>query len=91
MLGLAPSSVWEGLCYVKTPTLCGGVIAFEGFLKSLKDLQIALHGEGIEVEDIIDKGLAKLDEYYLLSTKVPAYHFALSEWLYYLYAEETLI
>ena len=54
-------------------------------------MQIALHGEGIEVEDIIDKGLAKLDEYDLLSTKVPAYHFALSEWLYYLYAEETLI
>ena len=30
---------------------------------SLKDLQIALHGEGIDVGDIIDMGLTKLDEY----------------------------
>jgi hypothetical protein len=50
-----------------------------------------LHGEGVDVGDIIDMGLAKLDEYYALTTKVPAYHFALSEWLYYLYAEESLI
>ena len=66
------------------PTLCGAVIAFEGFLQSLRDLQLTLQNEGVDPGAIIEKGLTKLDGYYDLTTDVPAYHFALSEWLYYL-------
>jgi hypothetical protein len=66
------------------PTLCAAVIAFEGFLQSLRGLQITLGNEGIDVGHVIEMGLGKLDEYYALTADVPAYHFALSEWLYYL-------
>ena len=39
--------------------------------------------EGIYVGEIVDKGLEKL-EYYVLTTNIPAYRFALSELLHYL-------
>ena len=69
---------------MKTPTLCGAISAFEGFLQSLKNLQTAFDDEGVDVGEIIDKGLAKLEDYYALTTNVPAYRFALSELLFYL-------
>ena len=40
--------------------------------------------EGIYVGEIVDKGLEKLEEYYVLTTNIPAYRFALSELLHYL-------
>jgi hypothetical protein len=43
-----------------------------------------LGNEGIDVGHVIEMGLGKLDEYYALTADVPAYRFALSEWLCYL-------
>ena len=57
---------------------CGAISAFEESLQSLKHLQIALEDEGVYVGEIIDKGLEKLEEYYVLTTNIPAYCFALS-------------
>ena len=79
-----PSIYQQALSAEKTPTLCGAVIAFEGFLNSLKELQTSLSNEGTDVGSIIDKGVKKLGEYYGLISEIPAYHFALSEWLSYL-------
>jgi hypothetical protein len=42
-----------------------------------------MHNEGGNVNPIFEAGLKKLDGYYNLTTDVPAYRFALSEWLYY--------
>jgi hypothetical protein len=61
------------------PTLCGAVIAFEGFMQSLKDLQMALQDERIDVGGIIEMGLAKLEQYYNLTTDILANCFAMSE------------
>ena len=43
-----------------------------------------MEDEGIYVGEIVDKGLEKLEEYYVLTTNIPAYRFALSELLHYL-------
>jgi hypothetical protein len=42
-----------------------------------------MHNEGRNVNPIFEAGLKKLDGYYNLTTDVPAYRFATSEWLYY--------
>jgi len=43
-----------------------------------------LSNEGTDVGSIIDTGVKKLGEYYGLTSEIPAYNFALSEWLSYL-------
>jgi hypothetical protein len=42
-----------------------------------------MHNEGRNVNPIFEAGLKKLNGYYNLTTDVPAYRFATSEWLYY--------
>ena len=76
----------QALSAEKTPTLPLAVIAFEGFLQSLRALQDQLSNERVDIEgiSIIDQGISKLCEYKELISDVPAYYFAPSKWLYYL-------
>ena len=48
-------------------------------MQSLKDLQMALQEERIDVGGIIEMGLAKLEQYYNLTTDILANCFAMSE------------
>lgn len=59
----------QALSYEKTPTLCYAVIAFEGFIASLKNLQL----EEPQAQFIIEAGLDKLEDYYQRALEIPAY------------------
>jgi hypothetical protein len=68
----------------KTPTLCATVLAFEGFVTSLKKLQNNLEGDDfIWADSVIEAGIDKMSDYSQLFFEVPAYALAISEWLYY--------
>jgi hypothetical protein len=65
----------QALSFEKTPTLCHTVVAFEGFMYSLKDLQ----AKECSAEFFIQAGLEKLEEYYHLALLTPAYLLSVGE------------
>jgi hypothetical protein len=54
----------------KTPTLCNTLPSFDGLLTMLKRCQVDL---GMDVYDIIQDGIDKLEEYQQETDSVPAY------------------
>ena len=73
----------QALSYEKTPTLCGMVAAFEGYVKSLKDLQTVLDTEQLYSRSIIDCGIEKVEEYSDRIWETPGYVLSMGEWLSY--------
>jgi hypothetical protein len=73
----------QALSYEKTPTLCGTVAAFEGFLRSLHELQDALEAEGLAVWSIIQHGIDKVEDYSSRTLDAPAYVISVGKWLFY--------
>jgi hypothetical protein len=62
----------------KCPSICGTLYAYEGLLKELNKYQ---HEQGIELYDILENGIAKLEEYKQETDNVPAYTLAICEYL----------
>ena len=60
----------------KTPTLHGTLPAFEGLILQLQCLQ---EKEELEISDIIQEGIDKLEEYQQETKNVPAYKLAISK------------
>jgi hypothetical protein len=60
----------------KTPTLHGTLPAFKGLILQLKGLQ---EKEELEISDIIQDGIDKLEEYQQETENVPAYKLAISK------------
>jgi hypothetical protein len=60
----------------KTPTLHGTIPAFEGLIFKLQSLQME---EELEISDIIQEGIDKLEEYQQETKNVPAYKLAISK------------
>ena len=70
----------QALSYKKTPTLCGTVAAFEGYLKTLTSLQTTLKSEGLDVGAIIEEGIRKAEDYSNKEFENPAYLLSIGEW-----------
>jgi hypothetical protein len=83
LLNQIPFFYQQVLSYEKTPTLCCTVGAFEGFLRSLEDLQNALETARLVVGSIIQGGIDKATTYSSRTLSVPAYLLSCGEWLFY--------
>ena len=75
LLHQLPYLFQQALSFEKTPTLCHTVVAFEGFMLTLRGLQ----AREPEAEFIIEAGLTKLDEYYDQALLTPAYLLSVGE------------
>ncbi|KAI0283749.1 hypothetical protein BC826DRAFT_920380, partial [Russula brevipes] len=64
-----PHSYQQILSGEKTPTLCGTLPAFKGLLAKLKRYQM----HDIEVDNIIEVGIDKLEDYQGETDDIPAY------------------
>ena len=62
----------------KCPTICGSLPAYEGLLKELRKYQ---REQGIELFDILEDGIEKLEEYKQETDNVPAYTLSICEYL----------
>ena len=62
----------------KCPTICGSLPAYEGLLKELRKYQ---REQGIELFDILEDGIEKLEEYKQETDNVPAYILSICEYL----------
>jgi hypothetical protein len=71
-----PHAYQQILSAEKTPTLCKTLPSFDGLLKKLKGCQ---HELGIDVYDIIQDGINKLEEYQQETDSVPAYTLSVSK------------
>jgi len=62
----------------KCPTICSSLPAYEGLLKELRKYQ---REQGIELFDILEDGIEKLEEYKQETDNVPAYTLSICEYL----------
>lgn len=65
----------------KCPTICGTLLAYEGLLGALNKCQ---REQDIELFDILEDGIAKIEEYKQETSKVPAYTLAICKYLLFL-------